>query len=120
MQSYSTQMAAFTALRRERVAYVDTVGSFAWEGFQAMAGALPRHAECADAAEAQRFLDLYRVFSLHDLLQLLHALSKTLDQVWAPRAHGDGICPYSQTLSHLRSLCGLADREGPCCLIIHA
>ena len=74
-------MAAFTALRRERVAYVDTVGSFAWAGFQAMAGALPRHAECAAAAEAQRFLDLYRVFSLHDLLQLLQALSKALDQV---------------------------------------
>ena len=78
------QMAAFTALRRERVAYVDTVGSFSWAAFRAMAGALPKHAEAAGAAEAQQFVDLYRVYSLHDLLQLLHALWQALDQVWSP------------------------------------
>lgn len=65
------------------MAYVDTVGSFTWTGFQAIAGALPRRAECADAAEARDYLSLYRVFSLHDLLHLLHALRKALaDQVW--------------------------------------
>ena len=98
-------MAAFTALRRERVAYVDTVGSFAWAGFQAMAGALPRHAECADAAEAPRFLDLYRVFSLHDLLQLLHALSRALDQVWHPQLTVTGSLLLLLRPTSLRAVC---------------
>ena len=81
------------------MAYVDTAGSFMWAGFQAMAGALPRHAECAGAAEAQRFLDLYRVYSLHDLLQLLHALSTALDQVRCPECVLKGADPCSLCLS---------------------
>ncbi len=105
MQSCFLQMAAFTALRRERVAYIDTAGSFAWAGFQAMAGALPRHAECAGAAEAQRFLDLYRVFSLHDLLQLLRALSKALDQVWHPELMMAGSLPLLLAPISLRPVC---------------
>ena len=86
-------MAAFTALRRERVVYVDTVGSFTWAEFRAMAGALPRHAKSAGAAEAQQSLDLYRVFSLHDLLQFLQALSKALDQVWRPGILSNDLTP---------------------------
>lgn len=78
---YRSQMAAFTALRRERVAYVDTAGSFTWSSFSAMADALPKHAQCAPANEAQHYLDLFRVYDLHDLLHLLHALSRSLDEV---------------------------------------
>ena len=78
--------------------YVDTVGSFTWAGFQAIAGALPRHAECAEAAEAHKYLSLYRVFSLHELLQLLHALGKALDQVQL-RVQGEGLPLWAYSLS---------------------
>ena len=72
-------MAAFTALRREQVVYVDTAGSFSWGSFAAMYEALPK--QSASLAEARAHLDLYRVFTLRDLLQLLHALTQALAEV---------------------------------------
>ena len=75
----SVQMAAFTALRKERVLYVDTVGSFSWGIFSAMYKALPK--QSASLAETRSHLDLYRVFTLRNLLQLLHALSHALAEV---------------------------------------
>ena len=72
-------MAAFTALRRERVVYVDTVGAFSWGSFAAIYEALPK--QSASLAETCAHLDLYRVFTLRDLLQLLHALSQALAEV---------------------------------------
>ena len=65
--------------------YVDTVGSFTWARFSAMHDALPKQQGCAGRAESQAFLELYRVFTLHDLLQLLHALNQALEEVsWQP------------------------------------
>lgn len=64
--------------------YVDTAGSFSWAGFSALHEALPKHGGFAALDEAKFFLDLYRVFTLHDLLQLLHALRHALDEVHDP------------------------------------
>ncbi len=61
--------------------YVDTVGSFTWARFCAMHDALPKQQGFAGRAESQGFLELYRVFTSNDLLQLLFALNQALEQV---------------------------------------
>ena len=94
----SLQMAAFTALRKEHVVYVDTVGSFSWGSFSAMYEALPK--QSASLAETQGHLDLYRVFTLRDLLQLLHVLSYALDEVWN---HTYRTCRLAPCLHHIYS-----------------
>ena len=79
-------MAAQTALRRERVIYIDTDGSFSGKRFAAMHERLAGGAPEADLVAALRCVDLFRVHDLHSLLQLLSALHNQLQ-----------VCPSSLT-----------------------
>jgi hypothetical protein len=79
-------MAAQTALRRERVIYIDTDGSFSGKRFAAMHERLAGGAPEADLVAALRCVDLFRVHDLHSLLQLLSALHTQLQ-----------VCPTSLT-----------------------
>ncbi len=73
------QMTAQTTLRRERVIYIDTDGSFSGKRFAAMHERLTEGAPEADLLAALRCVDLFRVHDLHGMLQLLSALHTKLE-----------------------------------------
>ena len=72
-------MTAQTTLRRERVIYIDTDGSFSGKRFAAMHERLAEGAPEADLLAALRCVDLFRVHDLHGMLQLLSALHTKLE-----------------------------------------
>ncbi|BDA46231.1 DNA repair protein RAD51 homolog 4 [Coccomyxa sp. Obi] len=72
------QMAAQTALRGERVIYIDTDGSFSGRRFAAIHERLSGGNPGADLVAALRCVDLFRVYDLHSLLELLSALQARL------------------------------------------
>lgn len=73
-------MAANTVLRRERVIYIDTDGSFSAKRFAAMHERLGSGSGNTGAGlvAALQHVELYRVHDLHDLLALLGALQQYL------------------------------------------
>lgn len=94
-------MAAQTALRGERVIYIDTDGSFSGKRFAAMHERLSGGAAGADCVASLRCVELFRVFDLHSLLELLSALQSKLEVCRQPSQDG---------LSETLDLKGYADR----------
>lgn len=74
-------MAVQTTLRGEQVIYIDTDGSFSGRRFAAMHERLAGGNPGADLVAALRCVDLFRVYDLHSLLELLSALQARL-KVW--------------------------------------
>lgn len=90
-------MAAQTALRGERVIYIDTDGSFSGRRFAAMHERLAGGNPGADLVAALRCVELFRVYDLHSLLELLRALQARL-KVWTLST---GLCPIKARAAYL-------------------
>jgi cysteine synthase len=71
-------MAVNTTLRREKVVYIDTDGSFSGKRFAAMHARLAGDTSGFNLVAALQHVDLYRVYVLHELLELLQAIHRQL------------------------------------------